>query len=741
MKSPEQEEQNKLADTLALIQEELRKLDQNQSSLHSELHDRAKYMWQELPQQVRTFDDVAELSAQLSEVTHSEMQLNDASHRRAVLEKMQEKPYFGRVDFREPSGAEETVYIGLANLMRADYTSAVCDWRTPVAGLFYENGVGMTSYEGPDGSVPCEVLRLRQYEIEQGELKLAIDSDVRIDDSILLNVLGGDSSDQMKTIVSTIQREQNQVIRDSDHELLLVLGPAGSGKTSIALHRVAYLLYRDRKKLKSKNVLIFSPNDLFSNYIAGVLPELGEDEAQTTTFADMIRKYCGVSVLEMYEQVEFLATAADTPANRIRRLGIRLKGSPEFPKSVRSFLENYLPPFRDLTFQGERILSAGQLANLYAVRYAHMNRMDRLQAIYDEVARRMKPLRRRYCVAKKEELLRANPSEGETHIDQQVQHAFRDAAGLALKRIRQFTEIDFRELYRKALLYAVRTSNLLNEEEKTQLTETVREMSLRDKLKFEDGVGVLLVMTLFGAIPPDKTIKQVVIDEVQDYSPAQHEIFAAIFANCSLTLLGDTNQLVNTGMGMDDGEAILSIYQRKSSAIRRLTKSYRSTAEIMELAGSVVEQHDTSAWFERHGQPVNWVTAENEREAVDAICDLLEAPGVPNTATAVITKTNAEARRLYAKCSKRVRNLILADHNRMAYERGRCIIPLALAKGMEFDRVILANSAQYGEGEGKLLYVALTRAMHELTVISVRKPSPLFASYRQKQETGRGGAE
>lgn len=736
-----EEEQKKLADTLELIQEELRKLSKDQSNLAAELHNRARYMWQELPQQVRTFDDVAELSAQLSEVTHSEVQLDDAMLRRAVLDKMKEKPYFGRVDFREQSGAEETVYIGLANLMRPDYTSAVCDWRTPVAGLFYENGVGHTFYEGPDGRVPCEVLRLRQYEIEQGHLKLAIDSDVRIDDSILLNVLGGDSSDQMKTIVSTIQREQNQVIRDSDHDLLLVLGPAGSGKTSIALHRVAYLLYRDRKKLKSKNVLIFSPNDLFSNYISGVLPELGEDEAQTTTFAEMIRKYCGVSVMEMYEQMEFLATAADTPANRIRRLGIRLKGSPEFPKNVRIFLERYLPPFRDLTFQGEQILSAGQLATMYAVRYAHMNRMDRLQAIYDEIAKRMKPMRRRYCVAKKEELLHANPSEGETRIDQQVQHAFQDAVGLALKRIRQATEIDFRELYRKALLYAVRVSNLLNENEKTLLTETVREMSLRDKLKFEDGVGILLVMTLFGAIPPDKTIKQVVIDEVQDYSPAQHAIFASVFANCNLTLLGDTNQLVNTGMGMDNGEAILDIYQRKSSAIRRLTKSYRSTAEIMELAGSVVSQNDTSAWFERHGKPVQWITIRNEREAVDVICEILEAPGAPNTATAIITKTNAEARRLYSKCSQRVRNLILADHDRMAYERGRCIIPLALAKGMEFDHVILADSAQYGTDEGKLLYVALTRAMHELTVISVRKPSVLFALPRQNQEPVKGGAE
>ncbi len=729
MNAYDQEEQKKLSDTLALIQAELKKLGADHARLTSELYDRAKYMWQELPQQVRTFDDAAALSAQLSEVSHSETRIDDAAVRRLVLEKMQDKPYFGRVDFRETtagaSNDEETIYIGLANLMKPDYTPAVCDWRTPVASLFYENGVGKTSYEGPEGAIPCEVLRLRQYEIEHGELKLVVDPDVRIDDAILLNALGGESSDKMKTSVATIQREQNLVIRDSENEILLVLGPAGSGKTSIALHRVAYLLYRDRKKLKSKNVLVFSPNDIFSNYISGVIPELGEQEVLTTTFAEMIRKYCGASVTEMYEQVEFLATAADTPANRVRRLGIRLKGSREFPESVKRFLEQYIPPFRDLTFKGECILSARQLAFLYTNRFSHMSRLDRLEAIYTEITRRLKPVRIRYCAEKKAELLREGFADGDAHVDLKVQRAFKEAAALVLERIRRATQVDYRELYRKALFYAVKASEILNDEEKEQLLEATRRMNLHEKLKFEDGIGVLLMMALFGAIPPVKAIKHVVIDEIQDYSPAQHEIFARVFAGCGLTLLGDTNQLVNTGMGMDSGEEILAVYNRKSSGIRRLTKSYRSTAEIMALAGSVLSQQP-AAYFERHGKPVRFVTAKNDRDAVEAICAALEEPCASNSATAVVTKTIAEARKLYQKCSKRIRGIILADDDKMAYERGRCIIPLALAKGMEFDRVILSNSALYGEEDGKLLYVAMTRAMHELTIVAVRRQSQLF---------------
>ena len=194
--------------------------------------------------------------------------------REALMRQLKQKLSDRCVDFSADGEESERFYFGISNLMdKRDYSMVVCDWRTPVASLFYENGIGRTTYQSPDGPVSDAVTRLRQYEIENGELQMVIDADVKIDDSILLNALGGESSEKMKTIISTIQREQNLVIRDSESDVLLVLGPAGSGKTSIALHRVAYLLYRDRKKLKSKNILVFSPNDIFSNYIAGVIPE------------------------------------------------------------------------------------------------------------------------------------------------------------------------------------------------------------------------------------------------------------------------------------------------------------------------------------------------------------------------------------------------------------------------------------------------------------------------------------
>ncbi len=720
-------EANYLQNTRDLLQKEIETLGTAGVRLQNELYTKSKYMWEELPQLVRTFDDAAALASQLSEVGHSEQQIDENRLRCAVLEKMLDKPYFGSVDFRADGEGSERFYFGLANLMdKRDYSMVVCDWRAPVASLFYENGIGRTAYESPDGQICGEVTRLRQYEIEKGQLRLVIDSDVKIDDSILLNALGGESSDKMKTIISTIQREQNLVIRDSESDLLLVLGPAGSGKTSIALHRVAYLLYRDRKKLKSKNILVFSPNDIFSNYIAGVIPELGEQEVMTTTFAEMIQRYCGSSVTEMYEQVEFLATAPDTPQNRVRKLGIRLKGSREFPQLIKRFVETYVPPFESIEFQGKTILSAETMRALYTDRFGHMNRIDRLSAVYSEIERLLGPVQQRYIKEKEAELVANGFASGDLHVDLKIRRAFRDEADAMLARIKAATQLDFHVLYAAALSYAVEHSVQLSAEEKALLLGAPFDVPAGGRVYFEDGIGVLLLITLFGALPPVKAIKHVVIDEIQDYSPAQHEIFARVFANCGLTLLGDTSQLVNTGMGMESGEEILAIYGRSSSGLRRLTKSYRSTTEITTLADAVLKRKDPIEYFERHGTPVVFRTVTGEKAAASLICDLLNAAEGKSGATAVITRTIADARRLYQKCHRFVRGLILADDDKMAYEHGRCIIPLALSKGMEFDRVILADSSLYGEADDKLLYVALTRAMHELTVIGVKKQSVLI---------------
>ncbi len=677
--------------------------------------------------EIRTFDDAAALASQLAEVGHSEQQIDENNLRCAVLRKMLDKPYFGSVEFRPDGEPAEQFYFGLANLMdKRDYSMVVCDWRAPVASLFYENGIGTTAYDSPDGQIRGEVTRLRQYEIENGELRLVIDSDVKIDDSILLNALGGESSDKMKTIISTIQREQNLVIRDSESDLLLVLGPAGSGKTSIALHRVAYLLYRDRKKLKSKNILVFSPNEIFSNYIAGVIPELGEQEVMTTTFAEMIQRYCGSAVTEMYEQIEFLSTAPDTPQNSVRKLGIRLKGSREFPQLVKRFVEDYVPPFESIEFQGKMILPAETMCALYTDRFGHMNRVDRLAAVYGEIERLVGPVQQRYIKEKEAELIANGFAAGDLHVDLKIRRAFRDEADVMLARIKAATQLDFHVLYGRALSYAVEHSEQLSNEEKTLLRSVPFDIPQGERVYFEDGIGIMLLMTLFGALPPVKAIKHVVIDEIQDYCPAQHEIFARVFSNCGLTLLGDTSQLVNTGMGMESGDEILAIYGRNSSGLRRLTKSYRSTTEITTLADAVLKSKAPTEYFERHGRPVEFVTVNSEKSAASLICELLNKVEKAGGATAVITRTIADARRLYQKCRRFVPNLILADDDKMAYEHGRCIIPLALSKGMEFDRVILADSSLYGEEDDKLLYVALTRAMHELTVIGVKKQSILI---------------
>ncbi len=725
-----QEEEAYLQFTLSHIQQALNQLGDAEKRLKGDLYDNSRFLWEELPQQVRSFADAADLSSHLSTIALNEDRLSANILRSEVLQRMQGSPYFGRVDFREEGEEVAKIYIGPSNLMNeTDYSMIVCDWRAPVASLFYENGCGKTAYDSPVGRIAGTVERLRQYEIQNGQIKLLIDADLKIDDPILMKALGGQSDNHMRSIVSTIQREQNSVIRDSGHDVLLVLGPAGSGKTSVALHRVAYLIYRDRKELNSNNILIFSPNELFSSYIAGVIPELGEKEVKTTTFAGLITRYCGANVTGMYEQIEFLGQSSQDRSAVLRRLGIALKGSEEFCTLLKQFTAEYVPPFRDLVFRGNVIVSKDYLKELYTVRFSHMLPLFRFEAMAEEIQKALAPIEKRYKEEKKKQIYTDDGfAPGEIHVDIKAKRAFRDEAGDMLATIDLLTKPNFPKLYRKALLYAITRTGLFSPWEKKILVRDVCRTDYNGKLFFEDGVGLLLLKGLFGGIRPERLIRHVVVDEVQDYSPAQHEIFARVFPHCKLTLLGDTDQLINRGMGIADGASILPHYPGHSTVLRKLTKSYRSTTEINRFAASVLKEKPAYESFERHGKPVTLRLVDSERNAVREIAEILNSlQGVPG-ATAVVTRTIADAQRFYQMCQRFVPKLRLSDNENLSYEKGMCVIPLSMAKGMEFDRVIIADSSRYGENDDRLLYVALTRAMHELTVFSVKQHSVLLPS-------------
>ena len=286
-----EQESSYLKETLNLLDSKIRGLGATLSVEDTKISEFQKFIFKEIGSM-----DKYEIQSNL---LSSSMEVNEFERRSSYLKKLlkiKDNPYFGRIDFK--SDKDYQVYVGITYLTDNDNNNLIYDWRSPIASLFYQNDIGYTAYTAPDGKIKGYLSLKRQYKIENRKLIRVFDNSLNITDDILQQVLSSNSSDKMKNIVNTIQEEQNDVIRNLSDKNLIVEGIAGSGKTSVALHRIAYLLYQI-KNLKSSNVLIFSPNDIFSSYISNVLPELGEDNTLETTFSDFQSSY-----LKEYKSVE-----------------------------------------------------------------------------------------------------------------------------------------------------------------------------------------------------------------------------------------------------------------------------------------------------------------------------------------------------------------------------------------------------------------------------------------------------
>lgn len=286
-------------------------------------------------------------------------------------ERMLLSPYFGRMDFIE-NGEEkvEKYYIGISNLINDNYDFLVYDWRAPVSSMFYDYEIGEANYKCPEGRVNGKLTLKRQYKINNGEIKYMFDSNLKIDDEVLQDILGKSTDSKMNAIVTTIQREQNKVIRNEDYKNLIVQGPAGSGKTSVALHRIAYLLYKHRDKISPKNIVIFSPNDILNDYISNVLPQLGEDNMCQTTFKEYMHKALGNRLIkENYsEMMEYILVSKKDGAYEKRINNIKFKSSMEFMdilKAYVGYLEKMDRNFTDITFRGDLIISSKDIEELF----------------------------------------------------------------------------------------------------------------------------------------------------------------------------------------------------------------------------------------------------------------------------------------------------------------------------------------------------------------------------------------
>ena len=683
----DREETEYLEQVKEAVQQKIVKLSSKVSDYDKNISEHKKYIWENI------YDmDMVEKSGNVEILSEEENSLNRTKSELESLRRFIKSPYFGRIDFSfddEPEDTTEKFYIGIRGFSTEDATDIlVYDWRAPISGMFYNYDEGPASYEAPQGIYKGIIRRKKQYKIEDGKLVFQIHSSLKIDDEILQNVLSRSADTKMRNIVSTIQRDQNKIIRNKEYPVLVVQGVAGSGKTSIALHRIAYLLYTFRKELKSEQMLIVSPNHIFSEYISNILPELGESRIKEMSFYNMVHKelknFCTVESLIDYN--ERLLSNNNTAA-------LDYKLSAEFFGDIQSFFKNFTDEyvkFENVSAEGFKITGDYIKTRFENQIISKLPYFQRLEKIVEK---------------------------------------FVDDVELS-------KNINIGARYRRMLLDKVKktclkTDNLLNIYNDFLKAVTKKrgiDLGIADKknLKTEDALPlVYFKFELFG-YTSFESIKHVVIDEMQDYSYIHFEILKRIF-NCRMTILGDKNQVIKRA-DSSVTDVLKTVF--KNAHITEIKKSYRSTYEITSFATNLIGLKNIEI-FNRHGQEpeiISCTSQKSQAEQIEKICRD-EGNRSANITTAIICKSAAGAESMYGSLKGRLKKLNLCVKENGKLENGITVITSYLSKGLEFDSVIIpdVDEKNYNNDvDRQLLYISCTRALHRLYLLHVGKCSSII---------------
>lgn len=661
-------ENKKLESTIDIVRKQISILSTDLYDKETKLREFQKMMW----------DNKAELDpAEMKTLrTSNDLEvffLEQKAKKFKKLYSIQNKPYFARIDFKT-NITEDKIYIGITNV-EEDLNYYVYDWRSPICSMFYDYGVGQANYKSPDGIIEGEITLKRQYQISDGKLDNVFDTTINIDDEVLQTVLKENSSEYMKNIVNTIQQEQNIVIRDDKTNNLIVQGIAGSGKTSVALHRIAYLLYK-LEYLNSNNVLIFSPNNIFKEYIGNVLPELGEDNTLITTFHEFASTY-----IKEYYRVEpyseFLARYYKNEYQNNDLIKYKLSDN------IIPILENYAKTItnltrfiNDITYK-EQIIFKEELNDLLKNRYNKFNLFDRFDYIAEKI-------NNRYYSGKKQEKVRLK--------------------SLLLKNINTSTNMkdvyksfyDSQEFLNDYNGYFNRNENIKNLNKKV--------------LNYEDSTLFIYLKFLLTSIPYRVSTKLVVIDEAQDYTLLQYKIIKLLFRNTDFTILGDVNQTINPFYKYDNLNILENIFDGISKYVE-LNKTYRSSPEIIEYSNKILDLKHSSAVRRNNNIPIKTYDKLDYNLLINKINELK----YKYNSVAIITKSIDEAQIVYGNIKNKINDINIVDIDTDKFNKNFLIIPAYASKGLEFDSVIIINNF---DKDKYLYYVAVTRSQHELIIFN-----------------------
>ena len=670
-----EKEQQFLDQALDVINENIAELEKNCESGIEDVRKLSKYHWERKSEM-----DEIEKAVSMNDVNHTATLTNSGLSKLRKLRKAASDPFFGKikVDF---DGDDEDFYIGLTSIMK-DNDLIINDWRSPISTLFYNSKLGNTSYRAPVGIVDCKLLQREQIKIKDKKIDRVIDTDVHITDDELQKVLSKNSNGKMKNIVTTIQEEQNEVIRDVKDARIIVQGCAGSGKTSVALHRLSYLLYNDNKS-SAENMLIFSPSDIFSTYISNVLPDLGDDNVLQTTFSDFanafIRKF---DKIENFS--EFLSKYYDGLNNEEENRSNKFKFSKDYKEAMDTFIQKFVNTYRfqdDLSINGLTIPK--QYLNNILDNDDKSSLQDKVDIITDE-----------------------------------IYNLVRNVAGVKKGPIRVVVA---RELVKPAFDPRATYNKFLKSQEYINAYGKEGNNLNKKLLEFPDLIGMLYLNFEFMGYPENNIIHHLVIDEVQDYSPLQMEMISKMFNGATITALGDKNQTINPYHRYESLEE-LKEQLGFSARYMELNKAYRSSPEIMNYVKEIIDEEKIDPVRISNDNPV--VVKEVDRSDIfkSIVQDILDLKEKGLEKICIITKSSKEAKALYEGLKDSIDNIcILSNDN--DYESNTLIAQSYNAKGLEFDAVICYNDYDncYNKEEKYLYYVACTRAQHNLVIYNEPK--------------------
>ncbi|WP_413380749.1 RNA polymerase recycling motor HelD [Alkalihalobacillus sp. 1P02AB] len=772
MNSELQQEQKRVDRVMETITEEISRLEEETTKRRNEVVHIRKHFWDEVKVNTDTFDDYLETIIGLRQEAQA-LSVNQSTHRHAskrlsTLRRMNEVPYFGRIDFMEEGDStEEQIYIGISSLSDTSGENfLIYDWRAPVSSVYYDYQPGAAQYVTPEGSIQGVLEKKWQYLIRDGVLQSMFDTSLTIGDEILQQVLGKGTDKQMHNIVATIQQDQNRIIRHDHGRLLIVHGAAGSGKTSAALQRIAYLLYKYRDRLNADQIILFSPNSMFSSYVSNVLPELGEENMQQVTFQQYLvhRLSKEFQVENPYDQLEYVLTAANTQAYRSRLESIRFKASTRFFEAIQSYrqsLELSGMLFKDIMFRGKPIIPAQEIGERFYNHDISLRFHNRLEKIKDWLIIKIKEVQReertKAWVQEEIELL-SNEEYHKAHRYLAEKRGFEREAiadyeiepeALARlivhqklkplrKRIRAFQFVDFQGIYTQLFANPLHIEHWLNGETPTdwmEICQTTLERMEGDKLFYEDATPFLLLKELILGFQTNRAIKHIVVDEAQDYSPFQFEFLRRLFPAARMTVLGDFNQAIFAHASEAvNFNTLTSLYGPDETELINIARSYRSTKPIIEFTRRLVPNGETIIPFERDGERPALQQLDDHLELHNCIDSKIEdLRSLALHSIAIICKSAEESRRAYDSLVS-IEEIKLIKNSSMEYEQGVVVIPSYLAKGIEFDAVIIYDASEdvYGdESLRRIFYTACTRAMHYLQLYSVGEPSPFLRNVVQ----------